>query len=76
VKILFLTDVLAPFVIGGMQQHSTMMVKHLAPLVEEITVMHCGYPNASPASDSEVLWALGSPSNVNVIGFVFNSGSY
>ena len=74
-KILFLTDGLAPFVIGGMQQHSTMMVKHLAPLVEEITVMHCGYPNESPASDSEVLGFLGSPSNVSVIGIVFNDKS-
>ena len=71
-KILFLTDGLAPFVIGGMQQHSTMMVKHLAPLVEKITVMHCGYPNEEPASDSEVLGVLGSPSNVIVFGFVFN----
>ena len=74
-KILFLTDGLAPFVIGGMQQHSTMMVKHLAPLVDEITVMHCGNPNKDPASDSDVLGALGSPSNVSVIGFVFKDQS-
>jgi len=74
-KILFLTDGLAPFVIGGMQQHSTMMVKHLAPLVEEITVMHCGYPNESPASYSEVLDALGSPSNVFVLGIPFSDKS-
>jgi len=74
-KILFLTDGLAPFVIGGMQQHSTMMVKYLAPLVDEITVMHCGYPNEAPASDSDVLGALGSPSNVNVIGLIFIDNS-
>ena len=74
-KILFLTDGLAPFVIGGMQQHSTMMVKHLALHVDEITVMHCGYPNEEPASDSDVLGVLGSPSNVSVIGFVFNDRS-
>jgi glycosyltransferase involved in cell wall biosynthesis len=71
VNILFLTDGLAPFVIGGMQQHSTMMVKHLAPLVDKITVMHCGYPNERPFSDSEVLEVLGSPSNVNVVGIPF-----
>ena len=75
-KILFLTDGLAPFVIGGMQQHSTMMVKHLAPLVDEITVMHCGDPNKDPASDSDVLGALGSPSNVSVIGLVFKDKSF
>ena len=74
-KVLFLTDGLAPFVIGGMQQHSAMMVIHLAPLVEEITVMHCGYPNESPASDNDVLGALGSPSNVSVIGFMFTDHS-
>ena len=74
-KILFLTDGLAPFVIGGMQQHSTMMVKHLAPLVEGITVMHCGYPNEAPASDSDVLGVVGSPSNVNVIGLIFKDNS-
>ena len=74
-KMLFLTDGLAPFVIGGMQQHSTMMVKHLAPLVEEITVMHCGYPNEAPASDSDVLGVVGSPSNVNVIGLIFKDNS-
>ena len=72
---LFLTDGLAPFVIGGMQQHSTMMVKHLAPLVEEITVMHCGNPNKAPASDSDVIGVVGSPSNVNIIGLIFKDNS-
>jgi glycosyltransferase involved in cell wall biosynthesis len=75
VKILFLTDGLAPFVIGGMQQHSTMMVKHLAPMVEEIAVMHCGYPDEAPASDSEVLEVLGPLSNVNVVGIPFIDNS-
>ena len=70
-KILFLTDGLAPYVIGGMQQHSTMMVKHLAPLVDELTLMHCGCPNQPPSSDNEVLEVLGSPSNVHVIGLSF-----
>ena len=45
-----------------------MMVKHLAPLVEEITVMHCGYPNESPASDSDVLDPLVHPLKCYVIG--------
>jgi len=74
-KILFLTDGLSPFVIGGVQQHSSMMVKHLAPMVEEITVMHCGYPNEVPSSESDVLDSFGSPSNVNVIGVFFKDKS-
>ena len=44
-RLLFLTDGLSPFVLGGMQQHSTMLVKHLAPLVDHVTVMHCGNLN-------------------------------
>ena len=74
-KMLFLTDGLAPFVIGGVQQHSTMMVKHLAPLVDEITIMHCGYPNESPPSDIEVLEVIGSPLNVNLIRITFTDNS-
>ena len=42
-KVLFLADGLAPFVLGGMQQHSTQLVKHMAPLVESITLVHCGH---------------------------------
>jgi glycosyltransferase involved in cell wall biosynthesis len=70
-RILFLTDGLAPFVIGGMQQHSTQLVTHLAPLVEEITLCHCGVPNAPAPEDSEVLATLGHPTNVQVIGLPF-----
>jgi len=37
--------------------------------------MHCGYPNEAPASDSDVLGVVGSPSNVNVIGLIFKDNS-
>jgi glycosyltransferase involved in cell wall biosynthesis len=70
-RILFLTDGLAPFVIGGMQQHSAQLVKHLAPLVESITLCHCGVPNAPAPMNSEVLATLGNPKNVQVIGLPF-----
>ena len=70
-KVLFLCDGLAPFVIGGMQQHSTMLVKHLAPLVDHITLMHCGHFNEAPPSNEEVFEVLGNPKNVCVKGVVF-----
>lgn len=70
-KVLFLCDGLAPFVIGGMQQHSTMLVRHLAPLVEHVTLMHCGIPNEQPVSSNTVLRALNDPRNVTVIGVEF-----
>jgi glycosyltransferase involved in cell wall biosynthesis len=70
-RILFLSDGLAPFVIGGMQQHSTQLVTHLAPLVDSITLCHCGVPNAPAPMDSEVIATLGNPKNVQVIGMPF-----
>jgi len=76
-KVLFLCDGLAPFVIGGMQQHSTMLVKHLAPLVDHITLMHCGKVNEEPPTKADVLLSLGRPSNVEVIGVKFEDrGSF
>ena len=70
-RLLFLTDGLSPFVLGGMQQHSTMLVKHLAPLVDHVTVMHCGNLNEPPPDDDEVLQVLGNPSNVALFGVMF-----
>ena len=75
-KLLFLSDGLPPFVLGGMQQHSLMMVKHLAPLVEEITLLYCGLPNEVPPPDTEVLKLLGNPDNVKVIGVEFQDRSF
>ena len=70
-RILFLSDGLAPFVIGGMQQHSTQLIAHLAPLVERITLCHCGAPNAPVPEDADVLAVLRNPQNVDVIGIPF-----
>ena len=53
--VLFLADGLFPFVVGGMQKHSTMLIKHLSPLVDQITVCTCGVINAAPPSNQELL---------------------
>lgn len=75
-RVLFLADGLAPFVLGGMQQHSTQLVKHLAPLVERITLMHCGPLNGEVPPSNEVLAELGNQDNVDVIGLPFRDDGF
>jgi len=70
-RLLFLSDGLAPFVTGGMQQHSTLLVKYMAPLVQHITLMHCGPTNSPAPSANEVLNEIGNPPNVQVVGIPF-----
>lgn len=41
-KVLFLTDGIFPFVLGGMQKHSTILIKLLAERGCELTVVHTG----------------------------------
>lgn len=41
-RLLFLTDGLWPFQLGGMQRHSTLLIAHLARRVERLTVVYCG----------------------------------
>ena len=67
-RVLFLSDGLAPLVTGGMQQHSTMLVKHMAPLVKHMTLMYCGSINGAVPSEEDVLAEIGHPANVKVIG--------
>ena len=57
-RVLFLADGLAPFVLGGMQQHSTQLVKHMAPMVERLTLLHCGELNGNVPASDEVLAEL------------------
>lgn len=71
IRLLFLTDGLAPFVTGGMQQHSVLLVKYLAPLVEHITLLHCGPLNGNVPNSMDVSDAIGNPSNVRIIGVPF-----
>lgn len=47
-KILFLTDGIYPFVIGGMQKHSLNLVQALAAKEIEIALVHCGGRDYSP----------------------------
>ena len=56
--LLFLADGLFPFVVGGMQKHSTMLIKHLSPLVDQITVCTCGDLNAAPTQEQDILKEL------------------
>lgn len=56
--LLFLADGLFPFVVGGMQKHSTMLIKHLSPLVDHVTVCTCGPINSEPPQERDVLAEL------------------
>ena len=71
--LLFLADGLFPFVVGGMQKHSTMLIKHLSPLVEQITVCTCGPINALPPSKEEILEELvTSKDNIQLLTCTFD----
>ena len=76
--LLFLADGLFPFVVGGMQKHSTMLIKHLSPLVDEITVCTCGEINALPPSTEDILEELvTSKDNIQVLTCPFEDlGKY
>ena len=70
--VLFLADGLFPFVVGGMQKHSTMLIKHLSPLVDQITVFTCGPTNALPPSIDDMLAELvTTKANVKVLACTF-----
>lgn len=71
--VLFLADGLFPFVVGGMQKHSTMLIKHLSLLVDQITVCTCGPTNAPPPPTEDMLAKLvTTKSNVEVLACTFN----
>ena len=76
--VLFLADGLFPFVVGGMQKHSTMLIKHLSPLIDQITVCTCGEINALPPSKEDVLEELvTSKDNIQVLTCAFEDlGKY
>ena len=76
--LLFLADGLFPFVVGGMQKHSTMLIKHLAPLVDQITVCTCGEINALLPSVEDILKELVTPKdNIQVLTCPFEDlGKY
>ena len=49
-NILFLTDGITPYVTGGMQKHSLILVKLLLKKGIQITLVHCGYTNQAEFS--------------------------
>ena len=70
--LLFLADGLFPFVVGGMQKHSTMLIKHLSPLVDQMTVCTCGEINAEPTTEQDILKELvTSRENIRVLTCIF-----
>ena len=70
--VLFLADGLFPIVVGGMQKHSTMLIKHLSPLVDQITVCTCGPTNVPPPPTEDVLAELvTTKANVKVLACTF-----
>ena len=75
---LFLADGLFPFVVGGMQKHSTMLIKHLSPRVNQITVCTCGEINSLPPSKEDILEELvTSKDNIQVLTCTFEDrGKY
>ena len=76
--VLFLADGLFPFVVGGMQKHSTMLIKHLSPLVDQITVCTCVEINAAPPPEKDILEELvTSKKNIQVLTCTFEDrGKY
>jgi len=71
-KILFLTDGIFPFSIGGMQKHSTNLIKNLGALGHELTVAHCVYNQDLPSQDN--VNNLFNSENIKVNGFEFPKG--
>lgn len=77
-KILFLTDGIAPFVVGGMQKHSSGLIVALAKEGFDITVMHCVKEGVNRPSSDQVKETLGIAdcNNVEFRCFYFpNAGS-
>ena len=76
--VLFLADGLFPFVVGGMQKHSKMLIKHLSPLVDQITVCTCVEINAAPPPEKDILEELvTSKKNIQVLTCTFEDrGKY
>lgn len=70
-RVLMTTDGLAPWVTGGMQQHSAMLAKHLAAFCSELVLVHCGPINGPVPSESEVRRELGLSHGVRLVAVPF-----
>ncbi|MBD78441.1 MAG: hypothetical protein CL840_05945 [Crocinitomicaceae bacterium] len=71
-NLLFVTDGIAPFVTGGMQSHSTNMVRSLIKHVTQLTLIHCVPDNVEIPTASEVCKKIGiEEEKINIYGFNF-----
>ena len=70
-RILMVTDGLAPWVTGGMQQHSAMLAAHLAAFEVQLTLVHCGQINGPVPDATAVARDLSLPESVRLIGVPF-----
>jgi len=68
-KVLLLTDGITPFVTGGMQKHSYMLVKYLAKQGVKIELHHCVYEGKLPNHNN--LFELEEAQNIKVIAHCF-----
>ena len=74
-KILLLTDGIAPYAMGGMQKHSANLAKYLTLAGVEVTLVHCVAREKEIPSDDEVNESLfSSQQKLNkIIGLKFPS---
>lgn len=76
-KVLFITDGITPFVIGGMQKHSHGLVKNLIAHGIHVTLVHCVFEGQRFPSLEEVKESLGvhGDENVEILTFRFPKGN-
>ena len=53
-KVLLISDGIAPFVLGGMQKHSAYLAKYLTISGCKVSLVHCIYENDHIPTDSEI----------------------
>jgi glycosyltransferase involved in cell wall biosynthesis len=65
-KLLVVTDGITPFVVGGMQKHSSNLVKALVELGHEVTLLHCMPWSQTLPNRASVLGALNLSDSVQL----------
>lgn len=72
-RLLFVTDGIMPFTVGGMQKHSQQLAMQLALLGHSVTLVHCIYGSKPLPTSSEVANCFGEDAmkNLEVISLRF-----
>jgi len=72
-RLLFITDGIMPFTVGGMQKHSQQLAMQLALLGHSVTLVHCIYGTKSLPTAAEVAHCFGEDAmkNLEVISLRF-----